>query len=185
MKMDALWPTMFGSGNFEVEGLVEYIFSNYDLSSRPGVDGNSIFADKHSTMEKFKKVVYNKFDEYLINTIGKRISDYDSYEMKAWITGHGKYYSMSNHNHSGSQLSGVFYIMVEEKDVGGEIVFSDPRSNCNRGYDDWFFSLFQNHIHAPKTGDYMIFPSFAYHCVNPYLSSLRICIPVDLYLHRQ
>ena len=185
MKMDALWPTLFGSGKFEVDGLFEHLFTNYDLSSATEIDGNSIFTDKSDVMNQFKKVVYDKFDEYLINTINKSIKDYRSYEMKAWITGQGKYYSMSNHNHAGSQLSGVFYIMAEEQDAGGEIVFSDPRSNCNRGYDDWFFPLFEKYSHSPKTGDYMIFPSFAYHHVNPYLSNLRICIPVDLYLHRQ
>ena len=135
-------------------------------------------------MKQFHSMAYEKFDSYLLETTGKRISEYDTHEMKGWITGHGKDYSMTIHNHSGAHLSAVFYVMAEDLLAGGDIVFSDPRSNANRGYDDWFESMFNKIRHTPKTGDFLIFPSFTYHHVNPYYSSLRICIPVDLYLYR-
>lgn len=184
MEIKPLWPTMFGSGKFEVSGLFEHIITHYDLDKVTEVDGSSIFKDNSKVMKEFKKVVFDKFDEYLFNTIGKNISDYRSFEMKSWITGQGKNYSMAKHNHAGSQLSGVFYIMAENQKSGGDIVFTDPRSNSNRGYDDWFHPMFENYKHTPESGDYMIFPSFAYHHVNPYYSNMRVCVPVDLYLHR-
>jgi hypothetical protein len=185
MEVKSLWPTDVGFSKFEVDGLFDHIFIKYDLSKSVEVNGGNIFEDKSAVMKKFKKLVYEKFDQYLIKSIDKSISDYSSYDMKAWITGDGKNYNMPKHNHAGSQLSAVFYIMVEEPLSGGEIVFSDPRSNCNRGYDDWFFPLFENFSYSPKSGDCIIFPSFLYHHVNQCYSNLRVCVPVDLYLHRQ
>ena len=185
MEFKQLWPTTIGSGKFDVDGLVEHIFTNYNLADLTGeVDGGNIFKDNSDVMNKFKALVHNKFNDYLRNSIDKSIEDFKSFEMKAWITGHSKDYNMTIHNHSGAHLSAVFYILAEDQNSGGDIVFSDPRSNANRGYDDWFNPLFDRHGITPKTGDFMIFPSFTYHHVNPYYSSLRICVPVDLYLYR-
>jgi predicted 2-oxoglutarate/Fe(II)-dependent dioxygenase YbiX len=54
--------------------------------------------------------------------------------------------------------------------------------NANRGYDTKFKPMFERFTHLPATGDYLIFPSFAYHHVNPYTSALRFCLPVDLFV---
>lgn len=184
MEIKSLWPTPVGIGNFNSVELSQYILTNYDLNNVKGeVEGYDIFEDNTSYISNFKKLAYNKFDKYLQETLGKKISDWKSYKMKGWITGHGKDYSMTIHNHSGAHLSGVFYVMAEDKNSGGDIVFSDPRSNANRGYDEEFESMFEKYRHIPKTGEYLIFPSFTYHHVNPYYSKLRICVPVDLYLH--
>ena len=185
MMIENLWPTPVGFGTFESIEFAQYILTNYNMEKPPGdADGNDIFKDDTSYMRNFKKIAYNAFNDYLNETIGKNISDWHSFEMKGWITGHGKDYQMTIHNHSGAHLSGVFYIMAEDQNSGGDIVFSDPRSNANRGYDEWFDPMFKRYHHTPKTGEYMIFPSFTYHHVNPYYSNLRICVPVDLYLYR-
>ena len=92
---------------------------------------------------------------------------------------------MQIHNHSGAHLSGVFYILSEEQGAGGDLVLHDPRSNANRGYDEHFNPMFARNSVIPETGDFMIFPSFTYHHVNPYFSQMRICVPVDLYLYRE
>ena len=186
MKMIPQWPTMIGSGKFETSELAGHILTNYNLNNlKSEVEGCNIFEDDDSgIIQKFQNTAFECFNSYLKETLGKQISDWESYEMKAWITGHGKDYSMFIHNHAGAQLSGVFYILAEDQNAGGDIVFSDPRSNSNRGYDDWFHPLFERFHHTPQTGDYMIFPSFVYHHVNPYYSTLRICVPVDLFLYR-
>ena len=184
--IDNLWSTQMGSGKFDTAGLVEHIFTHHDMSNPPNdLGGYNILDDDSEVIEKFNKIIYNCFDTYLTKTIGRSISDWNNYSFKGWIAGQGKHYSMAQHNHAGSQLSGVFYILAEEQTSGGEIVFSDPRSNCNRGYDPYFKPMFENHIHTPETGDFMIFPSFTYHYVNPFFSELRICVPVDLFLNRQ
>jgi len=185
MEIHKFWPTQVGQGTFETEGLIQHVFTTYDLNNLQGeVDGGNIFKDDSEPMTKFKSFVHEAFNKYLTETIGKTIEDFSSHEMKAWITGHSKDYNMTIHNHSGAHLSGVFYIMAEDQNSGGDIVFSDPRTNANRGYDDWFNSMFDRVSITPRTGDYMIFPSFTYHHVNPYYSNLRICVPVDLYLYR-
>jgi hypothetical protein len=186
MEFDKLWPTVIGRGEFDSLELAQYILTNYDVDNIKGdvSEGYNIFEDNTSYINNFKKLAYNAFDEYLHETVGHKISDWKDHEVKGWITGHGKDYSMTIHNHSGAHLSGVFYVMAEDQKSGGDIVFSDPRSNANRGYDEWFDPMFQRFHHQPKTGEFMIFPSFTYHHVNPYYSNLRICIPVDLYLYR-
>ena len=185
MKITPMWSTPIAFGQFDSLELAHYILMNYNVDNIKGeVEGYNIFEDNNSYISHFKKVVYNTFDEYLQNTVGRQISDWNSHEMKGWITGHGEEYSMTIHNHSGAHLSGVFYVMAEDQKSGGDIVFSDPRSNSNRGYDEWFDCMFEKYRHVPKTGDYVIFPSFTYHHVNPYYSKLRIAVPVDLYLYR-
>lgn len=185
MQVKEMWPTQIGFGTFESEDLVQHILLNYDMQSPPSeLQGYNIFDDDSAIMTKFKEAVTDAFNQYLKSTLGKELDDWYDYEMKAWITGHGENYSMTIHNHSGAQLSGVFYVMAEDPNHGGDIVFSDPRANANRGYDEWFNPMFDKLRHQPKTGDYVIFPSFTYHHVNPYYSTLRICIPVDLFLYR-
>jgi hypothetical protein len=185
MQFEQLWPTVISSGKFEIPGLLDHIFLNYDLNNPPSeIDGYNIFEDQSPVMQQFQNLAYEAFNDYLKETLGRQIGDWQEYELKAWITGHGKNYNMTIHNHSGAQLSGVFYIMAEDPAAGGDIVFSDPRSNANRGYDEWFNPMFKRRHHRPETGDYLIFPSFTYHHVNPYYSTLRVCIPVDLFLYR-
>lgn len=185
MEIKNLWPTHVGFDTFENTDIATYILTNYDMNNPQSAPSNESFFDDNSpVIDNFKKQVYEKFNKYLKDTIGKEISDYKSYSMKGWITGYDYNYQMTIHNHAGSQLSGVFYVLAEDQGAGGDIVFSDPRVNSNRGYDDWFHPLFNRLTHKPKTGECIIFPSFTYHHVNPYYSNLRIAIPVDLYLHR-
>ena len=44
IEFKQLWPTTIGSGKFDVDGLVEHIFTNYNLADLTGeVDGGNIF----------------------------------------------------------------------------------------------------------------------------------------------
>jgi len=184
-----LWPTTILKGKFDIDGMVNYILTNYNIndSTSLNISNHNMFDTDNETLNKFKDMCYRNFDDYLTKTLDKKITDWGDYTMKSWLTGHGghgKDYSMTIHNHSGSHLSAVYYVLAEQQDAGGAIVFSDPRTNANRGFDVKWGVMFEQYKHIPKTGDFMIFPSFTYHHVNPYLSSLRICIPVDLFLHK-
>jgi hypothetical protein len=90
---------------------------------------------------------------------------------------------MPLHNHSGSYLSAVFYLLCEENDKGGEIVLQDPRFNANRGYKEEYNNWFNNEIMTPKTGQFIIFPSFLYHTVKTFYGKIRLAMPVDLILY--
>lgn len=185
MEFDRAWPTLIGRSKFNSLELSQHIMTNYDMSNPPSDKyGYNIFDDDSSYMKNFEKIAYNAFDEYLQEAIGKSISDYGGYLMKAWITGHGDGYAMAIHNHFGSQLSACFYVLAEEQNEGGALTLIDPRGNANRGYDPWWKHQFDEKVIIPETGDVVIFPSFLYHAVQPYYSKWRICVPVDLYLNR-
>ena len=127
--------------------------------------------------------VYPAFDQYLVDTIDKHITDFQTYKFKSWLTGNQGNYHLILHNHSGSHYSGVFYLLAEESTQGGQLIFCDPRSNANRGYDNkQKQTQFDYTRIQPRTGDVYIFPSFLYHFVMPYAGTLRLCLPVDLFL---
>lgn len=183
MNFYNLWPTKLSIGHFHVEGLSDYILTNYDLNTPENGElaGKNFFDNDSKPIKEFKKVVYNCFDEYLQKTINKSISDFTGYRTHAWIT-KGTNTGMNFHNHRGNLLSAVFYPLAEVTDAGGSIVFHDPRFNANRGYPEPFYHLFEKEEYIPETGDVFIFPSFLYHSISPYFSDFRICVPVDLYL---
>jgi hypothetical protein len=89
---------------------------------------------------------------------------------------------MPAHNHSGSQLSGVFYLFTDDTSTG-KITFFDPKGNANRGYNPakWN-SLFSPLTLTAESGSFVIFPSYLYHQVSFFTGNIRIAIPVDLFL---
>ena len=64
------------------------------------------------------------------------------------------------------------------------VILTGHCRDFHKTFDTFKNNVFDKKAITPRTGDYMIFPSFTYHHVNPYYSSLRICVPVDLYLYR-
>lgn len=189
MMFKHLWPTTVMFDKFKdsnlLKELTDVIFANFDMANPPSDFGNySIFDLDSEVMDRFRtEVVEKAFDDYLKQEFDYGIHNYPHRELKGWIAGYGTGYSMVEHNHSGAQLSAVFYILAEDKTSGGRIVFTDPRSNANRGYNDDMSVWFKPEVHQPDTGDIVVFPSFLYHHVTPYMSNLRVAIPVDLYLH--
>ena len=143
------------------------------------VSGDNILDDPF--LKDFKTFIVSCFSNYCENfNIDLKNKDYD---LRAWITGYGTNYAMPKHNHSGSHLSGVFYLLCEEK-TGGNIVLHDPRTNANRGYIDEFQSMFEKVRYTPTSGDVLIFPSFLYHNVETFNGKMRLAMPVDLTIYK-
>lgn len=181
-----LWATPFSSsrmGDKYREDLINHILMKYDLNKPPSDFGkHNILNDEDESVIQFKNnVVLPAFNSFLRNTLGKEITDWDSYKMHGWLAGAVQGYNINYHNHRGSQLSAVFYLLCEEG-VGGEITFTDPRQNSNRAYDASFEPWFQHLSIEPKSGDFVVFPSFLYHFVSTYGGNIRLAIPVDLFL---
>lgn len=181
-----LWPTKVFVGKIEDQELLgsiiqeTFLISDGPLGKR--IDGDNIFKGDNEIFDSFKtKIVLPSFEEYLNRVVGTSLSNYPKFELNGWLTGRSHGYGMPMHNHSGSQLSAVFYLMAEEE-AGGKIIFVDPRSNANRGYDSFFRKEFDNIEHVPKAGEFLIFPSFLYHWVSYYHSKMRIAIPVDIFM---
>jgi hypothetical protein len=136
--------------------------------------------DQLPETRQFKaEIVETAFNSYLSNLYNKSLSDYSGYKLKAWMSGE----QMSVHNHNNSHFSGVFYISTEDN-MGGYIEFYDPRVNANRGYQNELLGEFTNTRITPKTGDFIVFPSYLYHAVLPFYGKLRLSMPVDLFLNR-
>lgn len=128
-----------------------------------------------------KELAYEKYKEFFSVTFDYDIDEFN-FKFKSWLTGSKGNYYMDLHNHSGSPWVAVFYVLAEETDKGGDFVAYDPRVNANRGFHDKFKHMFEPIEFLPQTGDVIIMPGFVYHAVRNYTSSLRLALPVDLFI---
>ena len=182
-----LWPTPFLHSKIDdnmSERMIETLLQEYNLTDPPADFGSiDILDNPNEVIQEFKNtIVYPAFNSFLKQTLNKEISDWKAFRVKGWLTGTGNDYRLSHHNHSGAQLSAVFYFLCDPCDRGGQIVFTDPRQNANRGYDIVFQEWFKALEIVPTSGDLVIFPSYLYHFVTTYQSNIRIALPVDLFL---
>ncbi len=181
------WPTPIFSGVISNKNLLEktcnYILSNYGDNIKINsnlIDENILNND--SLIDFKESVIIPAFDEYYKKEFKISVTE-KKYHLKAWINGRGFLHSMPLHNHSGSQLSAIFYLMCDEMDKGGELVLQDPRFNANRGYKEEYNKWFNIETLTPKTGQFIIFPSFLYHNVKTFYGKIRLAMPVDLILY--
>jgi len=187
--LNQLWATPFLYGNMNNEvyrnDICEYLFQNTNMYTPPSdFSKTNILDSEDKPIQDFKKnVIEPTVDRFLKESVGKSLYDWKSFRMQGWLAGMRNEYTISLHNHKGSQISCVFYLLAEEMNSGGTIVFTDPRQNANRGYDENFNQLFDHELLTPKSGDYVVFPSFLYHFVTTYQSNLRIAMPVDIFLY--
>jgi hypothetical protein len=159
---------------------------NFLLSNKDSLVGKEYTNDSLLELPEMKKVK-NKifkpaFDKYLKQTLNKSIDDWHGHRMNSWLVSYAQGQSLSYHNHIGSQLSSVLYLISDDSDSGGEIVFTDPRQNANRGYDLKFKEWFEPLKYKPVCGQIVVFPSFLYHYVATYQNNIRLAVPTDLFL---
>lgn len=174
------WPTAIGQVNFEQPGLLEYLLTTYDLKNMNDRDTN-ILDSSSDIIKSFRDSIYTYLSDYILTTSNVNSKKYNI-RLKGWVTGNTRGYSMIEHNHSGAQFSMVYYPLCETENVGGEIHFTDPRTNANRGFPPEFHPLYTPIQIQPKSGDLIIFPSFLYHYVSAYHQQNRIAIPIDIFL---
>ena len=186
-KIHTLWPNQVLINNINnkeiLENFTNNIFEDCNLDKPfSEVQNTCIFENGSEIFKQFRdKIVLPAFEEYL-DLIGIDKNKFPKRKVKAWITGAKGGYMIPPHNHSGASLSGIFYILNEEKDKGGELVLQDPRNNANRGYKEEFKFLFEDKKYMPSSGEYIIFPSYIYHYTLPFSGALRLAVPVDLFL---
>lgn len=186
--IEYLWPTpvaKFKMPDDQRDRFTNKLLLDYDLFNAPSDFGSiNIFDNPSDEIQDFReKVVVPEFNNYLKQTLDKSLDDWSGYRFKAWIAGYNQDYSLAYHNHRGSQISAVFYLLCEDAQMGGKISFTDPRHNSNRGYDENFIPWFKDLSFIPQSGDAVIFPSFLYHFVSTYQGNIRLALPIDLFLY--
>lgn len=182
-----LWPTTVYQGNIENKELVEEVVNDslfmFDFDKPPSdlvENTNVLFASE--SLIKFKdRVVLPSFNHYLQHKWNVSLDDFEEYNLKSWYTGAKKGYDIQYHNHSGAQLSSIFYLLIEGNH-GGELLLADPRTNANRGYFGKMFEDFSMKAFTPMSCTFIIFPSFLYHFTDMFEGTIRLGIPVDLFL---
>jgi hypothetical protein len=189
LGLNNLWPTKILYGRLNsfknLELLVNDILTQEIFQEiKEQKLSDNFFNNQNKSIKKFKEEeVIPSFKNYL-NLIGFDDSILRNFEVKGWIVSSDKTKNMLYHNHSNCQFSAVFYLLSDLKEKsGGEIVFHDPRTNANRGYDTRFSHLFAPEKVTPKSGDFLIFPSYLYHHVNTVFSQKRMALAVDLFLY--
>jgi hypothetical protein len=182
-----LWPTTVYLGNMSNAALLNQVRDALLLETNLSNAANSfqsfdVLEDGPEILQKFRTdIVWPAFDAYL-KQLGVDLSEFPDRRIKSWMTGVYNGYMIPAHNHSGASVSAVFYLMCEEQNKGGELILLDSRTNANRGYRNQFKHWFENQTYCPKTGEYLMFPSHVYHHTIPFTGSIRLAMPVDLFL---
>jgi len=174
------WPTNILKDNIKdsiaVEQAFNYIVSNFTHDTMPSNHSSINLCDTEYQNDDIKTItdfIRDQIDNYI-----KLVWESDiKYSLKVHATDHDR---ISVHNHSGSQLSGVFYLTVPQ----GKLVLYDPRYNANRGYPtsirDKEFKKIELEV---QEGDIVIFPSFLWHeSTENTTGHPRIIMPVDAWM---
>ena len=185
MTMHNLWSTSVLIEDVDddlISDTINFLLTNKnELSGKEAYDDSILELSELSTIKS--KIFVPAFDKYLKQTLNKNLSDWAGNRINGWLVAYDQGRSLNYHNHRGSQLSAVLYLICDETDMGGEIVFTDPRQNANRGYDSKFQEWFTPLKVRPKCGQLVVFPSFLYHYVTTYQSNIRLALPADCFLY--
>jgi hypothetical protein len=181
-----LWPTKVLLKKIENEDvlnrLCQDIVTDVNFNHPPNDFDSFNILEKDGVYEEFKKTVVEPcFDEYLTTVFDQSLSNFPRSKFRGWLAGSNSGYSIPFHNHSGSTLSAVFYLMCENNESGGELVMVDPRFNANRGMMKEFKEEFSPEVFKPVSSTVIIFPSYLYHYTNVFKGSFRLAMPVDFY----
>jgi hypothetical protein len=155
-----------------LEDLCQELLSilDQDLSRTPvdhpiTFNNSDIFIMDTPVIQKFiKEVVEPEFEKYVAVHYDKKLSELKHY-YKSWVAMYTNGRHQPIHNHPSSTISSVIYLLSNNE--GGEIEFIEDTATS---------------LHAPVTGDFVIFPSRLHHEVKRYTGKLRLALPVDLYI---
>jgi uncharacterized protein (TIGR02466 family) len=103
--------------------------------------------------------------------------------IEAWANVNVKHNANASHLHGGSAWSGVYYVASDPSPAaGGDLFFTDPRTAALMVTHP--YNVFKSGTRIalrPEPGLMVIFPSFLYHGVDPYLGETpRISIAFNV-----
>lgn len=181
-----LFATQVMFGNFEpsvVTSVADELLTKVDFLS--GGDLSDVNLLERQDLPEFQKFFNEhalpQFKQYTAQVFDYEL-EIEKFKFKAWGNNGTGNYSLGFHNHSGAQLSAVFYLLTEQSTIlGGKFRFHDPRFNANRGMTEPFIHQHRDMEVLPVTGDFLIFPSYLYHSVSTFYGNLRLIVPVDMF----
>jgi uncharacterized protein (TIGR02466 family) len=103
--------------------------------------------------------------------------------VECWANVNQKGDSNATHIHGGCAWSGVYYVAADPSpSAGGDLFFIDPRTSALMVTHPYNIFKSSNRMAIrPQAGNIVIFPSFLYHGVDPYLGDTpRISIAFNL-----
>ena len=182
-----LYPTEVMFGQFDediVSAAAQELLMKGNFENGGDLSDQNLLSDVHGLTELrkfFDTYGFEKFNEYSQKVFNHKLNRTD-YRFKAWANNGAGNYSLGFHNHSGAQLSAVFYLLVEDANKhGGKFRFHDPRFNANRGMTQTFAYKHKDFEFSPVTGGFVIFPSYLYHSVATFHGRIRLFMPVDMF----
>ena len=95
----------------DLEDVIQHLLIEYGDTKYASINvsGDNIFDDP--ILNKFKK---NHVIPTLRNFCNPYLDLYKrDYDLRGWLTGYGTNYAIPKHNHSGSHVSAVFYLLCE------------------------------------------------------------------------
>jgi uncharacterized protein (TIGR02466 family) len=175
------WPTHVYLDNIQND---EYILELYQylITEYSGRDWPTSFSQKN--LYTNNDPIFQKAKDYIaqqIDYFAKEVFKVENPQLhtRLFCTNH---HTIGMHQHSGSIISGVFYVAVNEQSKS-VLRLHDPRTNAVRAYPPDYQSYFEPKVMQPKIGDIIIFPSFLQHEVpfNQNPNEPRIIMPFDVF----
>ena len=168
MELTHLWSTPFYQGTFDPTELLTWALANQNISDPQEADntypyGNALFDLSDEAVQNFKQLALGHFSEFLQEGFNLSYDDFSDVH----ITAGGLFparvnYEQPSHNHVNTHLSGVYYLMSNER----QCILSDPRFSANRGYPAIFKDHFYHKKITPEAGTFILFPSYVWHSVQ-------------------
>ena len=149
----------YGGVNNQIDEVINNIkFDEKDEWGRPNKITTPFF-DQDNIKDYHLSLLANEIDKCIVDYTNQLNFYYDDYDRKSWILKLEKGDFAHSHNHSSSDLSGVYYYRTNSQD--GSFFFESPNpyfevSNC-------FKKLADRNFYKPEPGKILLFPGWLRH----------------------
>ncbi len=149
----------YGGVNNQIDEVINNIkFDEKDEWGRPNKITTPFF-DQDNIQDYHLSLLANEIDKCIVDYTNQLNFYYNDYDRKSWILKLEKGDFAHSHNHSSSDLSGVYYYRTNSQD--GSFFFESPNpyfevSNC-------FKKLADRNFYKPEPGKILLFPGWLRH----------------------
>lgn len=180
-KSENIWATPIGKWNFAQQvgelGLLDEILQNPDVLKDTKVGMHRI-SDRKDEFPKFTSFIdgclRNCMNEYMLKHYN-HVPEFATWSAWTHLCLHG--IGLVPHYHMGDEyLTSIIYL-TESK---ANLVLRDPRANMVRNWPQTVLkSHFADHEVHPRTGDFVMFPTYIDHYVMATQPDFRVAVAID------